>query len=520
MKTAFIRADASLAIGTGHVMRCLVLADALKNRGFEVHFLCRNHTGHLGDYIAERGFTVHLLPLGSEGYATLSDAPPHATWLGAMPQEDAAACGEIIGAVGGADVLVIDHYALDRRFESPLRAVARRIIVIDDLADRHHDCDVLIDQNFGSEDSKRYATLVPQATRLQVGPQHALLAGGYAAARNASLSRRDGSINRILVFLGGVDADNVTLRVLKTLVGMPNLVAHREILAVVGRGNRHRDAIAAFASSHDNITILPPQPSLVALMADADLAIGAGGVAALERAALGLPSITVAVADNQVGQASALAEAGGTISLGRLSSGFELTLEAALALLLQNPPLVRHLSATSAALCDGRGISRLLDEIDPPTIELRPATRDDAETMWHWRNHPDTRRFSGTGDEIPLDSHLAWFHATLSRTDRLLLIGNDHAGDVGVLRFDLDGDRAVISVYLSPERRGEGLGRWLISAGTTYLETHHPTVRRIEAEVRVDNASSRRAFKATGYSEDKLTFTLRLEPAADASRET
>ncbi len=519
MKTAFIRADASLAIGTGHIMRCLALADALKGRGTDVHFLCRAHEGHLADLIADRGFSVHLLPLGSDGYADLSDPPPHCGWLGALPEEDATACHDIIAAAGGADLLVVDHYALDHRFETPLRAVTGRILVIDDLADRIHDCDVLVDQNFGSDDASRYAGLVPPATRLLVGPRHALLAEAYAEARGSSLARRDGGIRRLLVFLGGVDADNVTMRTLEVCAGLADLTADREILALVGRSNRHRSEIVAFAAGRDNLTILPPQPSLVALMAEADLAIGAGGVAALERAALGLPSITVAVADNQTGQASALAEAGASISLGRISRDFEPALEAALTLLTRNQPLMRRLSAASAELCDGRGLSRVLDEIAPPVIDLRMATQADAEAMWRWRNHPDTRRYSGSGDEIPLERHLAWLDATLSRSDRLLLIGSDRRGDVGVLRFDIEGDTATISVYLAPERHGEGLGRWLIAAGSAYLGAHHPAVTRIVADVRADNASSRRAFAAAGYAEDSLTFTLRLGPAADASPE-
>jgi len=510
MKMAFIRADASLTIGTGHVMRCLVLADALKARGTDVHFLCHMHEGHLVDLIADRGFVVHRLPPGSAGYADLPDAPPHAAWLGALPDEDAAACREIIAAAGSADLLVVDHYALDHRFETPLRSVARRILVVDDLADRRHDCDVLIDQNFGSDDPARYAGLVPSAARLLVGPRHALLSEAYAAARSASLCRRDGSVKRILVFLGGVDADNVTIQVLKVCAKQDALTAGVEILAVVGQGNQHRSEIEAFAAGRPNLRVLPPQPSLVALMAEADFAIGAGGVAALERAALGLPSVTVAVATNQIGQASALAEAGATISLDTLSPAFEATLEAALALLLQNPALVRRLSMASAALCDGNGLRRLVGEIDPPAIDLRPASRVDAESMWRWRNHPDTRRYAGSPDEISLVLHLAWLDATLARPDRLLLIGSDRQGDVGVLRFDLDGEAATISVYLVPERRGEGLGRWLIAAGGAYLRECHPAVGRIIALVKADNASSRRAFAAAGYVEDSLTFALRL----------
>lgn len=519
MKTAFIRADASLAIGTGHVMRCLVLADALKARGINVHFLCRAHVGHLAGYIADRGFAVHLLPPGSDDYPDLLDAPPHAAWLGALPEEDAVACRDIIAAAGEADLLVVDHYALDHRFETPLRGMVRRILVIDDLADRRHDCDLLVDQNFGSDDTARYAGLVPPAALLLVGPRHALLAEAYAETRGPSLNRRDGCVRRILVFLGGVDADNVTMRTLEVCARLSHLTADRDIVAVVGPGNRHRQDIEAFAAGRDNLSILPPQPSLVAVTAEADLAIGAGGVAALERASLGLPTITVAVAANQTDQVSALAEAGATISLGSISPDFEPTLEAALGLLLQNPPLVRRLSAASAALCDGRGLARLLSEIDPPAIDLRLATQADAEVMWRWRNHPDTRRYSGSGDEIPLDHHLAWLGATLSRSDRLLMIGSDRCGDVGVLRFDIDGDTATISVYLAPERHGEGLGRWLISAGGAYLRAHRPAVRGIIAEVRADNASSRRAFAAAGYAEDSLTFTLRLGPAADASPE-
>lgn len=500
MRVVF-RTDASTAIGSGHVMRCLVLADALAARGVATLFVCRAHPGHLAATITARGHAVTLLPVEAEATPP-AGAPPHAHWLGADAATDAAATRAAIAAAGGADLLVVDHYGLDATFERALRPVVARILVIDDLDDRDHDCDLLLDQNFGAEIGDRHRGRVPATAKLLLGARHALLAPAFSAARR----RRDGSLRRLLVFFGGVDAGDATTTALRAIerAALPGLAVE----AVVGGGNPHAAALAAFAAERPWIRLLPPQPTLAPAMAAADLAIGAGGVTAIERAAAGLPALLLAIADNQIGPARGLARAGGALYLGVPDATTEAAIADALRLLAGAPDLLAHLAETAEALCDGRGLERVVRRLLAPTIRLRPAAQEDAERLWAWRNHPATRRHSGDPSEIPLEGHLAWFAATLKRADRALWIGSDGGRDVGVLRYDFDGDRAVVSVYLDPSRHGEGLGCPLLEAGTRRVAAERPEIRRIEAVIREGNAASRAVFAAAGYRPEESLWIV------------
>lgn len=497
----FVRADASLAIGSGHVMRCLVLADALAARGAAVTFVCREHEGHIGEIVAARGHAVVLLPLDPD-FRPAPDTSPYARWLATDPAADARATRAAIETAGGCDLLIVDHYGLDARWEVALRAVVGRILVVDDLADRPHDCDLLLDQNIGADEGDRYAGRVGPTTRLLLGPAHALLMPDFARARRP----RDGSVRRILVFFGGVDANDATRAALQGIVSAG--LAGVEIDAVVGHSNPHRAALEAFAARHLEVRLLPPQPSLAPLVAASDLAVGAGGVTALERAAAGLPSLVVAIAENQIAPARGLAAAGGCLYLG--TEGRDLTdrVRDAVACAAHSPDLVRHLGTASEVVCDGRGLSRLVDLLMPPRVDLRPATLGDAETMWRWRNHPQTRKHSGDPREIPLEGHLAWVEATLARTDRTLLIGSDDGGPFGVLRYDFADDRAVVSVYLDPSRHGRGLGPALLRAGTAHVARVRPEIRRIEAVVKSANTASARAFANAGYRLEESVWEI------------
>ncbi len=290
------RTDASLIIGTGHVMRCLTLASALRERDAAVSFVCREHDGHLCDLIEEQGFAVSRLPLSKAG--TQAEATPaHAAWLGAAWQEDAKQTRAAIEASGAKpDWLVVDHYALDRRWESALRASAERVMAIDDLADREHDCDLLLDQNLVARMENRYSNIVPAGCHLMLGPEYALLQPIYAQLR-AGISPREGPIRRIFIFFGGADSDNLTGRTLAAFLQLdrPDI----EVDVVVSGGTPHAAAIREQLAGHRNIHMHGVLPSLAPLMAKADLAIGGGGATSWERFCLGLPTLVVTLADNQ-----------------------------------------------------------------------------------------------------------------------------------------------------------------------------------------------------------------------------
>jgi len=311
------RTDASVQIGTGHVMRCLTLAEELRAKGATCLFLCRPHEGNLIGLIAERGHRVKALPAltpANAGWAPKS-GPPHAVWLGTDQATDAADTLRALEGEGRATWLVVDHYALDREWQRVLRPVCDRLMVIDDLADRPHDCDLLLDPNLGRSRAD-YADLVPAQARVLLGPRHALLRPEFAVHRAESLARRaQPELRRVLVTLGGVDKDNITCRVLDALDRV-NLPGAPEITVVMGPKAPWLEAVRERAGTMRYPSrVLAGVSNMARLMTVSDLAIGAAGTTAWERCSLGLPTLQLVLAENQQKVAVALEAAGAALTV-------------------------------------------------------------------------------------------------------------------------------------------------------------------------------------------------------------
>lgn len=308
MHIAF-RTDASVQIGTGHVMRCLTLANALSEQGAQCTFVCRAHEGHLGDKITAAGHVVHLLTQPDEKTRPDAETDLYAHWLGVSWQQDAEETRQALKATD-YDWLVVDHYGLDARWESPMRDKAKRILAIDDLANRSHDCDLLLDQNLGRK-AQDYDDWVPEHAKRLVGPTYALLRPEFAQWREYSLARREQpEFKRLLVTMGGVDKDNVTGQVLDALqeCALPN---DCRITVVMGPHAPWLEQVKAQAGNFpSDCQVLVNVSNMAQLMADADLAIGAAGSTSWERCCLGVPSLTIVFALNQKDIGIALRQAG------------------------------------------------------------------------------------------------------------------------------------------------------------------------------------------------------------------
>jgi UDP-2,4-diacetamido-2,4,6-trideoxy-beta-L-altropyranose hydrolase len=352
------RADASTQIGTGHVMRCLTLADALRDRGARCGFVCREHPGHLLDLIRSRGHEAHALPLAIASRTSGRDAAhDHADWLGADWASDAQQTLAIMHDTP-VDWLVVDHYALDARWEKQVGAHCSKVLVIDDLADRPHDCDLLLDQNLNRRTSDYDHFCPPRATRL-IGTEYALLRPDFAELRGYSLSRRrDGQLNRLLISMGGTDKDNATGAVLNTLLSC-NLSDGCKITVVMGAHAPWLEQVRSQAARTGSVEVLVNVGNMAQLIAESDLAIGAAGTSAWERCCLGLPTLTMVLADNQRGGASALSKIG-AVSL--LEDGDRLQQE--LGTKLQELRVVQNMQRMQDAcssVCDGMGTVRVAE---------------------------------------------------------------------------------------------------------------------------------------------------------------
>lgn len=340
-------------------MRCLTLADALRLRGLKSKFICRLHQGHLLDLIYQRGFEV--IPLPAEGNHTQTSAEPtHAAWLGAHWATDAEQTRAALWP-HPADCLVMDHYGLDSRWERAIKPTAHSLMVIDDLADRPHDCHLLLDQNLGRTEHN-YHGLVGPDTRLLVGPNYALLRPEFRELRAFSLQRRSHNlrIERLLISLGGVDRSNITgqvLETIKTCILPPNL----RITVVMGP---HAPWLKQVRRQAEQMTI--PTEVLVGvdnmgqLMANSDLAIGAAGSTSWERCCLGLPTILLVIADNQKSIADSLRENGAALVLD--VTQLQHTLGNALSQIV-NKNSIKDMIYCASTITDGSGSARVAEII-------------------------------------------------------------------------------------------------------------------------------------------------------------
>ena len=307
MKIAF-RTDASNKIGTGHFMRCLTLADELKKQGAQIRFINRNLPPNLSEMLSEKA--MEYMPLSTDATQERIDELTHSNWLGTSQAQDAQATIQAL-ADQSWDWIVVDHYALDERWEKAVRANCKKLMVIDDLADRRHDCDVLLDQNFYVDMQTRYVSKVPAHCQLLLGPGFALLREEFRTLRE-KVKVRTGNVKKILVFFGGVDADNFTSLAMQALAEL-NITLQVDV--VIGSQHPNREQIQQACIYHG--FICHEQTTRMAeLMAEADLAIGGGGTATWERCAMGLPSIIVVMAENQSKAAIDLDAFGVLINLG------------------------------------------------------------------------------------------------------------------------------------------------------------------------------------------------------------
>ncbi|MGM0695006.1 MAG: UDP-2,4-diacetamido-2,4,6-trideoxy-beta-L-altropyranose hydrolase [Pseudomonadota bacterium] len=359
------RAEASLEIGNGHVMRCLTLADMLATLGVHCHFICREHSGHLLDLICRNGHIAHSLPAHPEHARTSSlankssigRAPAHAHWLGVTQSEDVADCASILAEIK-PDWLIVDHYALDARWELALKPHYRRLMVIDDLADRPHECELILDQTFGRQ-AEDYRAWVPTGCQLMCGSRYALLRPEFAELRSYSLRRRaQPQLRELLITMGGVDKDNATGKVLDVL-RTSLLPVDCRITVVLGPTAPWLAEVELHAQSMPWPTrVLVGVSDMARLMADSDLAIGAAGSTSWERCCLGLPSIVLVLAENQRFISSQLDRAGAAEAVDPSADGFEAKLQRLIANYCM-PGQLAQKSAKAATVCDGLGAQRV-----------------------------------------------------------------------------------------------------------------------------------------------------------------
>lgn len=483
-------------------MRCLTLAGELKQCGAQVRFVSRHLPAHLRNMLTNKDIEFVLLHGATKG--RINDNLAHTHWLGVSQAHDAQ---DTIQALSDQtwDWLIVDHYALDARWESALRPSAGRIMAIDDIADRRHDCDMLLDQNLYADMQERYAGKVPAHCHQLLGPRYALLRDEFRESRKQA-RQRSGPVKRILVFFGGMDADNYTERAIEALAGLGDRAWQVDV--VIGMQHPCREKIEAQCKSYGYHCHVQTK-RMAELMVNTDLAIGAGGSAMWERCCLGLPALSVCVADNQRRQIADAAEQGLIYSL---SSEDDLTsaLRRHIGSILENEPLRKLISRTSMQEVDGLGVNRVAAALGANNVGIRIADESDSPKLFEWRNHKTIRAVSKNSAPITWADHQSWFAKVQADKNRVLLIGEIDDEPVGVVRFDQEGETALVSVYLVPEGGFKGQGRNLLLRAGEWLKIHHADIKLIKAEVLGANTASQRLFAGADYRLESIHYLKEL----------
>jgi UDP-2,4-diacetamido-2,4,6-trideoxy-beta-L-altropyranose hydrolase len=294
MKKVVFRVDSGSHIGIGHVMRCLTLGRELKNT-FEVLFICKSHLGSNYE-IVEAEFSVHKIPDTVDKNLSDSEKSDYSNWLGGTQEKDATETNKILNSLNDLALVIVDHYSLDKVYESNLNTPY--VMVIDDLMNRSHNCDILLDQNI-SADLFQYKKLTNERCKtFYMGSSFCLLRPEFREEKlriNSRIFNKE--IKNIVVFFGAADVNNDTLKFMNAV--MPDFGTKFKFTLILSEKHQDFQKCSDMVSIYSNVTLMGFSKNFMELMKSADLFIGAGGTTTWERACLGIASALISVADNQ-----------------------------------------------------------------------------------------------------------------------------------------------------------------------------------------------------------------------------
>ena len=477
-----IRVDASREVGFGHLSRCINLAEVLRIRGNEVLFICREDESKSFKVLEDRLFKTCILPRN--------------TASSQISQEDDA--DETIEALDGLrpSWLVVDSYGLDNEFEQKLRGYVEKIAVIEDLADRRHDCDLLIDQNYSDRTVETFKRQVPETCKYLIGPRYALLNSVFAKIREVSVAQRT-ELKRIFVFCGGSDPNNLT----KTVLDALGRDEFSEIKVDVVIGSQNQNLKEELTNPYkSNIEFHESGDNFAKIMSSADLVIGAGGTTTWERMCLGLPSIVVSIADNQVPACEKLGREGLVRYLGPQSEVTSELVAGTVSEFLQTPSALSAVSVKSQIFVDGKGCDRVAEVMCPSgesDLKVRLAKVTDCIEFFNWANDPMVREQSLDTAEIQWMDHQKWFGEKIKSDSTEIYVLEASGLSVGQVRFEKLGSVAEINYSLDDLVRGRGWATTLVDVAINVFRVRNPYLLR--AQVKLANARSSSVFKTLGF---------------------
>jgi UDP-2,4-diacetamido-2,4,6-trideoxy-beta-L-altropyranose hydrolase len=500
-----IRADASIAIATGHVMRCLALAQAWQDAGGNVVFAMAESTCAIDARLSSEGMEIVRLNVSSNSVQDAQD-------VSAL----ARSCR--------ANWVVVDGYRFDSEYQRNLKNGGLKLLFVDDLGRcEHYFADLVLNQNVYARENM-YASREAH-TRWLLGPRFSMLRRDFR--RWGKWQREIAPKGRkVLVTMGGSDPDNVTAVVLEALGAVK--IAGLEVVTVVGGSNSNIDSVERFANESFSIRFLRDAPNMPELMAWADVAVSAAGSTCGEMCLLGLPAILVDLAENQTPVARELGRRRAAIHLGSSKEVTAAEIAESVQSLLLSAELRGSLSQRSRELVDGEGAERVRAAICGGDLVLRRVQEKDCRQLWEWANDPEVRPVSFATEPISWEQHLGWFNSKLrDPSAALYLVVNSEGIPAGQVRYEIDDMRAAVSISLAPQFRGKGYGEVVLEMATADL-FRTSAVTRIDAYVRPNNSASLRLFTRAGYTRERDTmirdrqaihFVLEKETSCDLHQE-
>jgi UDP-2,4-diacetamido-2,4,6-trideoxy-beta-L-altropyranose hydrolase len=487
MNTLFIRADATFKIGTGHIMRCLGLAQAWQDKGGKVVFISHCEIEALCKRITAEGFDFISI---AKSYPDPFDIDFIISTINKVQNQKSMF----------ETWLVVDGYHFDSDYQKSIKAAGYRLLWIDDYghADYYYS-DFVLNQNI-SADQSRYTNREPY-THLLLGTPYFLLRREFRLRKG--WQREVPTIARkVLVTLGGADPDNVTMKAIQALkqVDIPGL----ESRIVIGPANRHMKLLKKEIGDDSRLHLLTYVPDMSDLMAWADVAISAGGTTCYELAFMGLPCIILVLSANQSESAEGLGCAGISLNLGWFHKVSVPDITEGLNILLYDGERRRRMSQLGGQLVNEEGSNRVLNAMGRPGLKLRRIQEGDIDLLLKWANDPDVRQSAFQSNSIVWEEHRQWFSSKYRDPRCYQFIGlDDQSVPIGQLRFDISGEEATIDVSVDKDRRRMGYGSLLISLGIKELILLVP-VRVIHAYIKPENHASIKTFRKANFADQGL----------------
>ena len=475
--TLLVRADASVKTGTGHVMRCVALAQAWQDAGGRAVFAMAGSTPGLEERLCEESCEVCYVQAQAGNREDIEQTVAEARHR-------------------NADWVVVDGYQFEADFHDGLKRAGLKVLCVDDYGHAsRYSADIILNQN-PSASAALYPEIQP-STKLLLGPRYALLRHEFTRFR-AEPRHFAPACRRLVILMGGSDPENVTVRAIEAvaLARIDGLQA----TVLVGAANPHFEALRRAVGPQSGIKVIRDARNIPELMAEADLALSAAGSTCWELSFFGVPSLLVDVAENQKAVAKQLDRFGCAIHVGDQTVSAE-ELAKQLRRLCEDRELRSVLSERSRELVDGKGASRVASSMLATNgLRLRSVAAEDCRLLWEWANDPEVRASSFSASPIPWEDHVRWFQQKLADSGSRIFVAENESGDpIGQIRFDQRQDEDwEVDVSIAREMRGQGLAGELIWGAVERMQRELPKAT-IHAFVKPSNAASIKAFERAAF---------------------